>query len=147
MIHKQCLWCGYTGSLLAGPTVTPVNPQLSLPHHVRHCPRCQEAMLDVDLPNRTVRRKGQEYKRRFRRSIWVVIYPISCAWCSSTATEAYDINATIANPLSSRLKYDIYRCTACENPTAISYLGEIAVYQARQDFEFPSLWYLEEATS
>ena len=142
--HRSCLWCNYSGSLLAGATVTPINPQLTVPHHIRICPRCNQAMLDMDIPGRTIRRKAQEYKRRFRRSLWVVIYPIKCGWCSSTDTEAYDINATIANPLSSRLKYDVYRCNACENPSIISYLGEISVYRGRQDFEFPSLWYIEE---
>jgi hypothetical protein len=138
-----CLWCAYRGPLLAGETVAVANPQVSLPHDLRRCPECHEAMLDVRWPDRVVRRKAREHSRRFRKSLWVVVYPVLCAWCGSDNTEAYEINATIANPISERFKYDIYRCRACQRPNAASYLGEIHVHRADQDREYTSLWYLD----
>ncbi|HEY1014985.1 MAG TPA: hypothetical protein VGE07_19915 [Herpetosiphonaceae bacterium] len=140
---KTCLWCGYEGPMQVGEAVRVVNPQIDLPHQIKRCPQCKELMLDVRWPDRTVRRKGREYPRRFRKSLWVVIYPVTCPWCGGANTEAYDINATIANPVSERFKYDIYRCLDCQRPVAISYLGEIRVHRADQDKKYPDLWYLD----
>lgn len=145
--QQQCLWCGSSAPLRAGGNVIPVNPQISLPHEIRWCSVCGEAMLDIRWPERVVRRKAREEKRRFRKSLWVVIYPVRCSWCNSSNTEAYEINATIANPMSERLKYDIYRCMDCSRPSAISYLGDIIVHQADQDRRYPSLWYLDPPTT
>lgn len=141
--QPQCLWCGYAGALQAGAAVAPVNPQVNLPHDVRTCPECAEIMLDVRWPDRVVRRKARAQARRFRKPLWVVIYPVRCAWCSSADTEPYEINATVANPISERFKYDIYRCSTCARPTAISYMGEIIVHRADQDQQFTALWYLD----
>lgn len=141
--QQQCLWCGSNAPLRAGGSVTPINPQLSMPHDLRFCTTCGEAMLDIRLPDRTIRRKAREQKRRFRKSIWVIIYPIRCSWCNSSNTDAYEINATIANPISERLKYDIYRCEDCGKPSAISYLGEVIVHRADQDQRYLALWYLD----
>jgi hypothetical protein len=140
---QGCLWCDYPGPLLVGDSVTPVNPQVSLLHEVRRCPECHEAMLDIRWPDHVVRRKAREYKRRFRRPLWVVLYPVPCAWCGSANTDAYEINATVANPISTRFKYDIYRCLECRRPNAVSYLGEIHVHRADQDREFLTLWHLD----
>lgn len=140
---EQCLWCGYAGPLEGEQPISVVNPQLDLRHLLRRCPQCSEYLVDVIWPGRTLRRKVQEYRRRFRRSLWVVVYPVACQWCESTNTEPYEINATIANPVSERFRYDIYRCNYCRRPTAISYLGEIHAYRARQDELYSALWYLE----
>lgn len=142
-----CLWCAYVGPLLVGEPVQVVNPQVSLSHELRRCPECQEMMLDVRWPDRVVRYKTREYTRRFRKSLWVVLYPVRCAWCGSDQTDAYEINATIANPISERFKYDIYRCLACNRPNAASYLGEIHVHRAEQDRRYLALWYLDPAAA
>ncbi len=102
-------------------------------------------MLDVRWPDRVVRRKAREYKRRLRKAQWVVIYPVRCSWCDSERVTAYEINATVANPISERFKYDIYACEDCQRPTAISYMGEIHVHRADQDRKYPALWYLDPA--
>ena len=140
---KGCLWCGYAGPLQVGETVRAVNPQVDLPHQVKRCPQCQEVLLDVTWSDKVVRRKGREEPRRFRKSLWVVIYPVVCAWCGSANTDAYEINATIANPLSERFKYDIYRCLDCTRPLAASYIGELRVHRADQDRTYLALWYLD----
>jgi hypothetical protein len=138
-----CLWCGHHGPLQAGDLVPVVNPQISINHRVQRCPECREAMLDAQWPDRVARYKGREHPRRFRRSLWVIIYPVACAWCQSTNLDAYEINATIANPVSDRFKYDIYRCNICRRPSAVSYLGEVHTHRADQDRTYPSLWYLD----
>lgn len=139
----RCSWCGWVGDLIAGERVRPINPQVDLPHLVRHCPECKQAMLDVAWPDKVVRRKAREHTRRFRKPLWVVVYPVVCAWCGSTNTEPYEVNATIANPVSTRFKYDIYRCNYCQRPSAISYLGEIRTHRADQDRQYTALWYLD----
>ena len=140
---QSCLWCDYAGPLLVGETVIPVNPQVSLPHEIRRCPQCNEPMFNIRWPDHVARRKAREYKRRFRRSLWVVLYPVKCPWCNSHNTDAYEINATVSNPISTRFKYDIYRCLGCERPSAVSYLGEIHIHRADQDREFHILWHLD----
>lgn len=140
---EGCLWCEYRGPVLAGDIITVVNPQVTLPHELRRCPTCREAMVDIRWPDRIVRRKVRESPRRFRRSLWVVVYPVECAWCGSHNTDAYEVNATVSNPVSTRFKYDIYRCLDCQRPNAISYLGEVYVHRADQDKEFFSLWHLD----
>ncbi len=146
MLEKpnQCAWCHVEGTMLAGPEVSVVNPQVTLPHELRRCPECHEWMVDVIWHDRVIRHKVREHPRRFRKSQWVVIYPVTCVWCGSTNTEAYEINATIANPISTRFKYDIYRCLYCKQPNAVSYLGEVHVHKTRQDKDYITLWYLED---
>jgi hypothetical protein len=142
-LEEGCLWCGDVGPLEQLEQVQVVNPQLDLPHLLRRCGACGEHQVDVRWPGRTVRRKVQRYERRFRKPLWIVVYPLECRWCESTNVELYEVNATIANPVSMRFRYDIYRCGYCRRPTAISYLGEINAYRVRQDELYAAMWYLE----
>jgi hypothetical protein len=141
----QCKWCGYAGALQSvSDHVHISNAQVSMQHAVWRCPECSQttavAQWGRDLQ---FSYKVLEYKRLFRRSTWVAVYDVICAWCGSKATEPAEVNVTVANPVSQRFRYDLYGCRACGKATAISYLGEIHTHCAERDDVYRSLWYLD----
>lgn len=141
-----CAWCGYNAGLQpVSEHVHLVNAQLSMEHRIERCPQCEQPTASAvwGRGNPFVY-KALEYKRRFRRSSWVVVYPVVCAWCDSTATEPEEINVTVGNPVSQRFKYDLYHCAYCKQKTAISYLGEVRAHRATQDEQYRAMWYLDE---
>jgi len=113
-------------------------------HAVGRCPQCDKTTALAQW-GRDVRftYKVLEYKRLFRRSTWVAVYDVICAWCGSKATEPIEINVTVANPVSERFRYDLYLCQTCNKVTAISYLGEVRTHCAVRDDIYPALWYLD----
>lgn len=140
-----CAWCGYTAGLeRMYDHVHVVNAQVSMEHVVDRCPSCTQYTASATW-GRGVQfvYKVLEYKRRFRRSAWVAVYPVACAWCGSSATEPSEINVTVANPVSQRFRYDLYLCNYCKAMTAISYLGEIRSHRAERDVTYHTLWYLD----
>jgi hypothetical protein len=139
-----CQWCGFDSMTLVGEHVHLVNAQVSMEHTVTRCDMCGKHSAAaqwgkaVEFSYRAI-----EYKRRFRASRWVAVYPVECATCGSPHTEPAEINITVANPVSERFRYDLYVCTDCQAPTAISYLGQIRAHRAERDTTYASLWYLD----
>jgi hypothetical protein len=143
--HTGCKWCDFEGELdLVSEHVHISNAQVTMEHVVNRCPRCGEATASAQW-GRNVQfvYKVMEYKRWLRRSTWVAIYDVTCAWCDAETTEPAEINITAANPVSQRFRYDLYHCERCNKPTAISYLGEIRRHRAVRDDIYSSLWYLD----
>ncbi len=140
-----CAWCGYNAGLARiSDHIHIVNAQVSMEHAVERCPQCQQYTAAATW-GRGLQfvYKVLEYRRRFRSSRWVAVYPVACAWCASTATEPLEINVTVANPVSQRFKYDLYGCSFCKQMTAISYLGEVRAHRAERDTTYRSMWYLD----
>ncbi|GAC1637156.1 MAG: hypothetical protein NVS4B8_01620 [Herpetosiphon sp.] len=144
-ITVLCAWCGYNAGLeRVSDHIHIVNAQVSMEHVVDRCPECERFTASATWGRGLqFTYKVLEYRRRFRRSNWVAVYPVACTWCGSSATEALEINITVANPVSQRFKYDLYGCTYCKKMSAISYLGEVRPHQAVQDRTYSSLWYLD----
>lgn len=144
-IATPCEWCGYNDGLdVVGEHVHIVNAQVSMEHTVGRCPQCNKTTAlarwgrDVRFSYKVI-----EYKRLLRRSTWVAVYTVICAWCGSKATEPMEINVTVANPVSERFRYDLYVCQTCSKATAISYLGEVRTHCAVRDDVYRALWYLD----
>jgi hypothetical protein len=144
-IDTACRWCGYAAGLdPISEHVHIANAQASMEHAIGRCPQCERATAVARWGN-SVRfdYRVVEYKRMFRRSNWVAVYDVTCAWCGSKATEPAEINVTVANPVSERFRYDLYSCRTCDRATAISYLGELRTHCAVRDEVYRSLWYLD----
>jgi transposase len=120
------------------------NAQVTMQHAVGRCPHCGKTTAFARWgQNVQFHYKVLEYKQRFRRSKWVAVYEVPCAWCNARTTEPSEINITVANPVSERFRYDLYHCELCNNMTAISYLGEIRRHRAMRDDVYRALWYLD----
>lgn len=144
-LAATCKWCGFSGDLeIVGEHVQVTNAQASMEHTVVRCPSCHNTTA-IARWGASVQfvYKVTEYPRRFRRSTWVAIYDVICAWCGSKATDPIEINVTVANPVSQRFRYDLYVCQTCQRATAISYLGEVRTHCAERDDVYSSLWYLD----
>jgi hypothetical protein len=140
-----CEWCGNNNGLaMVGEHVHVINAQVAMEHRVGRCTNCDKTTALAQW-GRDLRftYKVVEYKRLFRRSTWVAVYNVICAWCGSKATDPAEINVTVANPVSERFRYDLYACATCGKATAISYLGEVRTHCAEQDEVYPALWYLD----
>ena len=147
LIETPCAWCGYADGLtMRSEHVHISNAQVAMQHGVGLCPECSR-MTALARWGRDLRfsYKVLEYKRMLRRSTWVAVYDVICAWCGSKATDPAEINVTVANPVSERFRYDLYACQTCGKETAISYLGEVRTHCAVRDDVYPALWYLDPA--
>jgi hypothetical protein len=139
-----CQWCNRDQLELLAEHVHLANAQVSMEHSIACCSACGKFTAvatwskDVQFAYRAL-----EYKRRFRSSNWVAVYPVQCATCGSPRTEPAEINVTVANPVSQRFRYDLYICADCHATTAISYLGQIVSHRAERDPTYRSLWYLD----
>lgn len=145
LLDAACEWCGYRDGLtIVGEHIHVINAQVTMEHAVGRCPQCEKTSA-LARWGRDVRfsYKVLEYKRLLRRSTWVAVYDVICAWCGSRATDPMEINVTVANPVSERFRYDLYRCQTCGKATAISYLGEIRTHCAERDDVYRALWYLD----
>jgi hypothetical protein len=144
IIGTLCQWCGFERLELKSDHVHLMNAQVSMEHAVAHCTACDQFTAfarwgkGVQFAYRAL-----EYKRRFRSSRWVAVYPVQCATCNSPRTEPAEINVTVANPVSERFRYDLYVCADCQATTAISYLGTVRSHRAERDPTYHSLWYLD----
>jgi hypothetical protein len=144
-MEAACAWCGFKeGLAIVGEHVHISNAQVTMEHAVGRCPTCEQttALAHWGRDTRFIY-KVLEYKRLFRRSNWVAVYDVICAWCGSKATDPAEINVTVANPVSERFRYDLYLCQTCSRATAISYLGEVRTHCAVRDKVYPALWYLD----
>jgi hypothetical protein len=143
MTEITCQWCNSSDMELRKAYVTVFNAQLDVPHALYVCAACKGCSLLAQWGNRHYHYRTIERRRLFRSSLYIIIYPISCTWCGETEqVEPEDINATIANPASRRHRYDVYRCNACEQYTAVSYLGDVETYPAVQDTNHPNLYHV-----
>lgn len=145
LIETPCAWCGYKDGLdIVSEHVHISNAQVTMEHAVGMCPACEKTTAFAQW-GRDMRfsYKVLEYKRWLRRSNWVVLYNVICAWCGSKATNPAEINITVANPVSERFRYDLYVCQTCSKATAISYLGEVRTHCAVRDTVYSALWYLD----
>lgn len=144
MLDFRCQWCDFAGLQVVSEHVHLANPQASMEHTVVRCDMCGRFSAaarwgaGVHFAYRAL-----EYKRRFRSSRWVAVYAVQCAACGSPRTEPAEINVTVANPVSERFRYDLYVCSDCQAPTAISYLGQVRAHRAERDPTYASLWYLD----
>ncbi|MFL5803004.1 MAG: hypothetical protein ACJ8CR_14855 [Roseiflexaceae bacterium] len=140
-----CHWCGMDDQLEpADIKVKVANPQLDFDHTIYHCGRCGKLTAVARWGNQQYVYRAIEYPRRYRASIYVLVYDIACSWCGrGDMLEPEEINATVGNPASARHHYDIYACHACDRYTAVSYLGQVFTYPATQDERYPSMYYLE----
>jgi hypothetical protein len=139
-----CQWCNSDQLEVLAEHVHLMNAQVSMEHTIGCCAACGKYTAvalwgkDARFAYRTL-----EYKRRFRSSNWVAVYPVQCATCGSPRTEPAEINVTVANPVSQRFRYDLYVCADCQAATAISYLGQVSAHRAERDSTYRSLWYLD----
>ncbi|WP_026370966.1 hypothetical protein [Kallotenue papyrolyticum] len=140
-----CAWCGFSGALQRlSDHVHISNAQLAMQHTVWRCPQCEGATATAPWgAELRFRYRVIEYRRRWRRSVWVAIYEVTCAWCGAQESEALEINVTVANPVSERLRYDVYGCRRCGRATALSYLGALRTHRAVRDAYYDALWYLD----
>lgn len=140
-----CSWCGAEDALeLADFDVKVANAQVDFDHTIYRCTLCTKLTAMASWGSQLFIYKALEYSRAFRAPIYVLVYPVACAWCGrADLIEPEDINATVGNPASARHHYDIYACNACEHFTAVSYLGQVFSYPATQDARYPSMYYLE----
>ena len=140
-----CHWCGMDDELEpADIKVKVANPQLDFDHTIYRCGHCEKLTAVARWGNQQYLYRAIEYPRRYRASIYVLVYDIACGWCGrSDMLEPEEINATVGNPASARHHYDIYACHACDRYTASSYLGQVFAYPATQDERYPSMYYLE----
>src|SRR4051794_97004 len=139
-----CQWCGSADLELVGEHMHLMNAQVSMEHAVSRCVTCGQYTASARWgQNVSFAYRAIEYKRRFRASRWVAVYPVQCATCGSPRTEPTEINVTVANPVSERLRYDLYTCQDCGATTAISYLGQVQTHRAERDTTYASLWYLD----
>jgi hypothetical protein len=144
IVGLLCQWCNCERLELLAEHVHLMNAQVSMAHSIAVCTVCDKFTAvavwgkDVQFAYRAL-----EYKRRFRGSRWVAIYPVQCATCGSPRTEPAEINVTVANPVSERFRYDLYVCADCQAATAISYIGQVRSHRAERDATYRSLWYLD----
>lgn len=140
-----CCWCNQAAvAELLTERAKVINRQFDLPHTITRCGACQQLNAEASWGNQTHRYRALAYPRRFRAPQYVLLYPVSCAWCKqSESLEPLEINATIGNPASARHHYDIYVCETCQRHTAISYLGQVQQFPATQDKRYTSMYYLE----
>jgi hypothetical protein len=140
-----CQWCGQHNDLaLVDYAIKVANPQVEFDHNIHRCGACAKLTAEARWGKQHFLYKALEYPRAFRAPLYVLVYPIACAWCTrADMVEPEEINATIANPASQRHHYDIYACHACDRYTAVSYLGQVFAYPATQDDRYHSLYYLE----
>jgi hypothetical protein len=139
-----CQWCNSNQLELLTEHVHLTNAQVSVEHSIGRCAAC-EKFTAFALWGKEARfaYRALEYKRRFRASNWVAVYPVQCATCGSPRTEPAEINVTVANPVSQRFRYDLYVCNDCHAATALSYLGQLSTHRAERDTTYRSLWYLD----
>ncbi|HEY0739231.1 MAG TPA: hypothetical protein VGD69_30195 [Herpetosiphonaceae bacterium] len=145
VLDVACAWCRYKDGLeIVGEHIHISNAQVTMEHAVGRCPECDRttALAYWGRDTRFIY-KVLEYKRLLRRSNWVAVYDVICAWCGSKATNPAEINVTVANPVSERFRYDLYACQTCGKATAISYLGEVRTHCAVRDDVYRALWYLD----
>jgi hypothetical protein len=144
-MEAACAWCGFKDGLeIIGEHVHISNAQVTMEHAIGRCPACERTTALAHWGRDTrFTYKVLEYKRLFRRSNWVAVYNVVCAWCGSKATDPAEINVTVANPVSERFRYDLYVCQTCSKATAISYLGEVRTHCAVRDDIYRALWYLD----
>ena len=144
-LATACAWCGSQAGLeVVSEHVHVVNAQVAMEHVIGRCAACEKTTALAQWGREVrFRYKVIEYKRLFRRSTWVAVYDVICAWCGSRATDPLEINVTVANPVSERFRYDLYLCQTCSKTTAISYLGEIHTHCAVRDDIYRALWYLD----
>jgi hypothetical protein len=140
-----CHWCGMYDQLeLADIKVSIANPQFDFDHTIYRCGACGKLTAEARWGSQQYVYRAIEYSRRFRASIYVLVYDVVCGWCGrGDMLEPEEINATVGNPASARHHYDIYACHACDRYTAVSYLGQVFAYPATQDERYPSMYYLE----
>ena len=139
-----CQWCYGRDLERVSEHVHLMNAQVSMEHAVSRCTLCDRfTAAALWGSNVQFAYRALEYKRRFRASRWVAVYPVQCASCGSPRTEPAEINVTVANPVSERFRYDLYVCNDCQAPTAISYLGQVRAHRASRDTTYRSLWYLD----
>ena len=141
----SCRWCSLDGELeLADFDVNVVNRQVDFEHTIYRCSACQKLTAAARWGPQQFVYRALAYPRAFRRTVYVLVYDVACAWCGrADMIEPAEINATVGNPASQRHRYDIYACHACNRYTAISYLGQVFAYPAKQDERYPSMFYLE----
>lgn len=138
-----CQWCGSGSVTTHRHRAKVINTQIDFPHTLYRCAACQQLSLATHWNNREVFYRAIAHRRALRSPIYVIVYPIACAWCGQTESmHPEDINATIANPISTRMNYDVYWCDACSHHTALSYLGELVAYPARADTIYDTLYHL-----
>ena len=139
-----CRWCSLGGELeLADFDVNVVNRQVDFEHAIYRCSACQKLTAAARWGPQQFVYRALAYPRAFRRTVYVLVYDVACAWCGrADMIEPSEINATVGNPASQRHHYDIYACHACDRYTAISYLGQVFAYPATQDARYPSMFYL-----
>lgn len=138
-----CQWCGSNEVTPTKNGVKVDNAQIEIPHVPYTCGECQKLTLVAAWSNRSYSYRGVIQPRFLLPNLYVVLYEVACAWCGSDSNiEPLEINATINNPASNRHRYDIYACFACDHYTAVSYLGEIYTYRAKQDNVYRSLYHL-----
>lgn len=144
-IEPACSWCGAKDALeLIDFDVKVANPQVDFDHAIYRCTLCTKLTATARWGNQSFVYKALEYPRAFRSPVYVLVYPVACAWCGrADLIEPEEINATVGNPASARHHYDIYACHACNRYTALSYLGQVFTYPATQDERYPSMYYLE----
>src|SRR5689334_10295265 len=97
LIETPCAWCGFADGLkVRSEHVHISNAQVAMQHEVGLCPRC-EKMTALARWGRDLRfsYKVLEYRRMLRRSTWVAVYDVICAWCGSKATDPAEINVTV----------------------------------------------------
>jgi hypothetical protein len=138
-----CQWCGSENVQMRKYQVRVDNAQMDVPHMLYICADCRMYSLVAWFGNRCSIYRAIEKWRFLLPNIYIIIYPIACAWCGADEQmQPVDINATIGNPMTRRHRYDVYMCLACECYTAVSYLGELATYAATQDNIYSTLYYL-----
>jgi len=120
-----------------------MNAQVEVNHTLYTCATCRGLSLVAWWANQPFAYRAVERRRLLRPSVCIAIYAVACAWCGrADQMEPQEINATLANPISTRHRYDIYGCYACQRYTAVSYSGEVCTYPATQDTQYQTLYYL-----
>lgn len=140
---SRCRWCGSDNITVQPRQVNVVNAQVDAPHFVHACGACGGFTLVAFWEQQPYIYRAVERRRFLRSPLFVNLYEVACAWCQrNDEMQPQEINATIANPVSTRQRYDIYGCHACNQYTAVSYAGEIVTYRATQDRHYHTLFYL-----
>lgn len=138
-----CQWCGSSDIVLHRNQVKVINAQVDFPHALSVCQACNRLNVSTSWGDRLYVYRALYRKRVLLPDLYMVIHAITCAWCGSDEeVEPEDINAPIANPASGRDRYDVYKCAACRQYTAVSYVGELFTYRAVQDEKYTTLYHL-----
>ncbi len=139
-----CQWCGSDALHMRRNEVQVLNAQVEVKHSLYACASCHGLSLVARWANQSYAYRAVERRRLLRPSVYIALYAVACAWCGcGEQMEPHEINATIANPVSTRHRYDIYGCYACQGYTAVSYSGEVCTYPATQDTQYHTLYYLQ----